>query len=69
MKIIVKASAWARPGCDCWVSPVSRAWICKGTKTLPLVSRAAIVAYAENAFANRRSVQPRNAGASSGPAT
>jgi hypothetical protein len=36
---------------------------------LPWLTSAAAVAYAENALANSSSVEPRNAGASSGPAT
>jgi hypothetical protein len=69
IRIMESASAFASPG---WLRPVSlvnRLLICSGTMIPPCVMSAAAVAYAENAFANSRSVHPRNAGASSGPAT
>ena len=69
MTIMPRASAlptFSRPHSTSLVSAVR---ICSGTMIPPCVTNAAAVAYAENALAKRRRVQPKNEGASSGPAT
>ena len=67
----IMPSAIALPtfSCPAMVSLVRATRICSGAMMLPWLMSAAVVAYAEKAFANSRSSAPRNGGVRIGTAT
>src|SRR5207245_7177758 len=66
--ISTTACAFANPGSCRPTSLVIALLICSGRIGPPWLINAAAVAYAERALAKSSRVEPRNAGASSGPA-